>query len=172
MKKFYFTGGDADSRQENGFQPIQTSVGKLGVLVCWDQWFPEAARLMALSGADLLLYPTAIGWDPDDDDPTKQKQLSAWQISQRAHAIANHLPVISANRIGFEPDSSRQTAGIDFWGSSFITGAQGEILTQAQQEETILVTDIDMTATEKLRQAWPFLRDRRNRCLSRLIKSL
>ncbi len=160
-EKFYFTGGDAMHHNINGFQPIKTSIGNLGVLVCWDQWFPEAARLMALSGANLLLYPTAIGWDPSDDKTLKTNQQTAWQITQRAHAIANHLPVIVTNRVGFEADPSGVTAGIDFWGSSFITGPQGEILAQASIDETILTATIDLASTGKLRQTWPFLRDRR-----------
>lgn len=155
-EKFYFTPGD------KGFHPIQTSVGKLGVLVCWDQWFPEAARLMALAGADLLLYPTAIGWDPADTDDEKQRQLSAWQTIQRSHAIANGIPVIVANRTGFEANPSDNQTGIQFWGNSFICGPQGEILTQANaDEETILISELDCQRTETVRRIWPYLRDRR-----------
>jgi N-carbamoylputrescine amidase len=154
-EKFYFTPGDL------GFQPIETSLGKLGVLVCWDQWFPEAARLMALAGAELLIYPTAIGWNPEDDDAEKQRQLQAWITIQRAHAVANGLPVIACNRVGFEaaPDGR---SGIDFWGNSFIAGPQGEILCAADHRETkLLACELDKRASEKVRQIWPYLRDRR-----------
>ncbi len=155
-EKFYFTPGDL------GFEPIQTSLGKLGVLVCWDQWYPEAARLMALSGAIILLYPTAIGWDPRDNEGEKQRQLDAWKVIQRSHAIANGLPVVSCNRIGLEPDPSHQSAGIHFWGNSFICGPQGELLAQAgAEEERILLAQIDIQCTEKIRRIWPYLRDRR-----------
>lgn len=155
-EKFYFTPGDL------GFQPIQTSVGKLGVLVCWDQWYPEAARLMALAGADLLLYPTAIGWDPNDDQVEQQRQLDAWQTVQRAHAVANGIPVLACNRTGFEADSSAQTGGIQFWGNSFIAGCQGEVLaTAAQDEAELMITNIDRQRSEKVRRSWPYLRDRR-----------
>lgn len=155
-EKFYFTPGDL------GFQPIQTRLGRLGVLLCWDQWYPEAARLMALAGADLLLYPTAIGWDPDDSAEEQARQLDAWQTVQRAHAIANGLPVLVCNRTGFETDSSGQTAGIRFWGSSFVAGPQGELLASAGPEQAeLLVTRIDMQRSEAVRRIWPYLRDRR-----------
>ena len=155
-EKFYFTPGDL------GFQPIQTSVGKLGVLVCWDQWYPEAARLMALKGAELLIYPTAIGWESSDTDDEKARQLNAWIISQRAHAVANGLPVISVNRVGHEPDPSGQTNGILFWGNSFVAGPQGEFLAQAGNDHPEnIVVEIDMERSENIRRWWPFLRDRR-----------
>ncbi|MBP8967606.1 MAG: carbon-nitrogen hydrolase [Paludibacteraceae bacterium] len=155
-EKFYFTPGDL------GFVPIQTSLGKLGVMVCWDQWFPEAARLMALAGAELLIYPTAIGWETTDSEEEKQRQLEAWITIQRSHAIANGLPVISCNRVGHEVDPFGETGGIQFWGNSFVAGTQGEILAQAsnQQEENLLV-DVDISKSEKIRQIWPFFRDRR-----------
>ena len=155
-EKFYFTPGDI------GFEPIQTSLGKLGVLVCWDQWYPEAARLMALKGAELLIYPTAIGWESSDTDDEKARQLNAWIISQRAHAVANGLPVISVNRVGHESDPSGQTNGIQFWGNSFVAGPQGEFLAQAGNDcpENIVV-EIDMERSENVRRWWPFLRDRR-----------
>lgn len=154
-EKFYFTPGDL------GFQPIATSVGKLGVLICWDQWFPEAARLMALAGADLLLYPTAIGWDAEDDDAEQLRQREAWQTIQRAHAVANGLPVLSCNRIGVEtaPDSDSE---IHFWGSSFVAGPQGELLAQAAvDKDAVLMADIDLQRSEAVRRIWPYLRDRR-----------
>ncbi|MBI5449915.1 MAG: carbon-nitrogen hydrolase [Gammaproteobacteria bacterium] len=155
-EKFYFTPGDL------GFTPIATSVGKLGVLVCWDQWFPEAARLMALAGADLLLYPTAIGWNPADPADEKQRQLQAWITIQRSHAIANGLPLLSCNRTGHEGDPLHQTPGIEFWGNSFVAGPQGEILAHATAEEdTILMADIDLARSESVRRIWPYLRDRR-----------
>ena len=155
-EKFYFTPGDL------GFEPIKTSVGKLGVLVCWDQWYPEAARLMALAGADLLIYPTAIGWESTDKQEEKERQLNAWMISQRGHAVANGLPVISVNRLGFEADPSGVTNGITFWGNSFVAGPQGEIITQFQAEnEQTEVVEIDLTRSENVRRIWPFLRDRR-----------
>lgn len=155
-EKFYFTPGDL------GFEPIPTSVGKLGVLVCWDQWFPEAARLMALRGADLLIYPTAIGWESSDTDAEKQRQLQAWETVQRGHAVANGLPVIAVNRVGHEPDPSGQTNGILFWGNSFVAGPQGEILHRASNSlEESAVIDIDMNRPEQVRRWWPFLRDRR-----------
>jgi N-carbamoylputrescine amidase len=154
-EKFYFTPGDL------GFRPIPTSVGNLGVLVCWDQWYPEAARLSALAGADILLYPTAIGWDPDDTEAEQQRQLDAWITIQRAHAIANGLPLISANRVGYEPDPSELTMGAQFWGHSMICGPQGEILAQAGEEEDILTTAISYRRSEHVRRMWPFLRDRR-----------
>jgi N-carbamoylputrescine amidase len=155
-EKFYFTPGDL------GFKPITTSLGKLGVLICWDQWFPEAARLMAMAGADLLIYPTAIGYDPEDTLTEKSRQHDAWMTSQRAHAIANGIPVISVNRIGFEEDLSHQTKGIDFWGTSFVAGPQGEILWKADPNEMVnQVVEIDQNRTEAVRRIWPFLRDRR-----------
>ena len=155
LEKFYFTPGDL------GFEPIKTSVGRLGVLVCWDQWYPEAARLMALAGADLLLYPTAIGWDPEDAQDEKDRQRMAWVLSQRAHAVANGLPVLSCNRIGFEP-SPTGAAGIQFWGTSFVAGPQGELLAEADTEsQTLLCVEIDMARSEHVRRIWPFLRDRR-----------
>lgn len=155
-EKFYFTPGDL------GFEPIDTSVGKLGVLVCWDQWFPEAARLMAMKGAEILIYPTAIGWDKNDDQQEQQRQLDAWVISQRAHAVANGVPVISANRVGFEPSPTPQDAGIVFWGNSFIAGAQGEIIAKASNDEAqILSATLDLARSEQVRRIWPYLRDRR-----------
>ncbi|GHT16405.1 beta-ureidopropionase [Bacteroidia bacterium] len=155
-EKFYFTPGDF------GFEPIQTSVGKLGVLVCWDQWYPEAARLMALAGADLLIYPTAIGWESSDTAEEKERQKNAWMIAQRGHAVYNGLPVIAVNRIGHESDPSGQTKGIQFWGNSFVAGPQGEIIKQASnnQEENIVVK-ISLKRSEEVRRWWPFLRDRR-----------
>lgn len=155
-EKFYFTPGDL------GFEPIQTSIGKLGVLVCWDQWYPEAARLMALKGADILIYPTAIGWESSDTEDEKNRQRDAWIISQRGHAVANGLPVVSVNRTGYEPDPSGQTGGIRFWGSSFVAGPQGEFLAQASdsQEENLII-EIDLNRSENVRRWWPFLRDRR-----------
>lgn len=155
-EKFYFTPGDM------GFNPIQTSLGKLGVLVCWDQWFPEAARLMALAGADLLLYPTAIGWDPRDDQAEQQRQLDAWITIQRAHAIANGIPVAVCNRTGFEAAPDNSDNGIQFWGNSFFAGPQGELLAQAGADQTeMLVTTLDMQRSESVRRIWPYLRDRR-----------
>ena len=155
-EKFYFTPGDL------GFEPIQTSVGKLGVLVCWDQWFPEAARLMAMAGAEVLIYPTAIGWDPRDDNAEQTRQKDAWVISQRAHAVANGVPVISCNRVGHENDPSGQSEGIQFWGNSFIAGPQGEMLSEAHNtDEQILVVELDQKASENVRRIWPYLRDRR-----------
>ena len=155
-EKFYFTPGDL------GFEPIQTSVGKLGVLICWDQWYPEAARIMALKGAQLLIYPTAIGWFDSDSGAEKARQRESWITIQRAHAIANGIPVLSCNRVGFEPDSSGAMEGIRFWGSSFVCGAQGELLAQADDKsETILYADIHHTRTQEVRDIWPFLRDRR-----------
>ncbi len=155
-EKFYFTPGDL------GFNTIETSVGRLGVLVCWDQWYPEAARLMALDGADLLIYPTAIGFDPDDTAEEQERQRQAWITVQRGHAVANGLPVIAVNRVGFEADPSGHTAGAQFWGSSFVAGSQGEFLAQASSdsEETFCV-EIDMRRSENVRRIWPFLRDRR-----------
>jgi Predicted amidohydrolase len=155
-EKFYFTPGDL------GFQPIQTSLGKLGVLVCWDQWYPEAARLMALRGAELLIYPTAIGWESSDAEDEKSRQLNAWIISQRAHAVANGLPVVSVNRVGHEEDPSGQTNGIQFWGNSFVAGPQGEFLAQAGNKEAAnIVVEVSLTRSENVRRWWPFLRDRR-----------
>ncbi len=163
-EKYYFTPGDAPLHAHDaaGFRPIKTSVGILGVLVCWDQWYPEAARLMALAGADLLLYPTAIGWDTRDDSVTQQLQHNAWQMVQRGHAIANHLPVLVANRWGQEPDPSQARPGNLFWGQSFVAGQQGELLALADnKQDQVLITDIDFQRTTQLRQLWPFLRDRR-----------
>lgn len=155
-EKFYFTPGDL------GFQPVSTSVGKLGVLVCWDQWYPEAARLMALAGADILLYPTAIGWNPEDAEDERERQLNAWITVQRGHAVANGLPVIACNRVGDEPDPGGQTPGIRFWGNSFAVGPQGEYLCQADAvEERVFRVDIDRKRSEAVRRIWPFLRDRR-----------
>ena len=155
-EKFYFTPGDL------GFHPIQTSVGRLGVQVCWDQWYPEGARLMALQGADMLIYPTAIGFESTDTPDEQARQREAWITVQRGHAVANGLPVVSVNRVGYEPDPSQQTNGIQFWGSSFVSGPQGEILHQASQtEEEVTVVDIDMKRSENVRRWWPFLRDRR-----------
>lgn len=155
-EKFYFTPGDL------GFHPIETSVGKLGVLVCWDQWYPEAARLMALAGADLLIYPTAIGWESTDSDDEKERQRQAWTISQRGHAVANGLPVISVNRVGWENDPSGQTNGIQFWGSSFVAGPQGELLNVlSDQNEESVVVEVSLSRSESVRRIWPFLRDRR-----------
>ena len=163
-EKFYFTPGDL------GFEPIQTSVGRLGLLVCWDQWYPEGARLMALAGADLLLYPTAIGWDPQDEPGEKERQRDAWITVQRGHAVANGLPVLACNRIGFEaaPDGGR---GIDFWGSSFVAGPQGEFLARAASDRReLLVVDVDMARSESVRRIWPFLRDRRIDAYADLVK--
>ena len=155
-EKFYFTPGDLD------FCPIPTSVGRLGVLVCWDQWYPEAARLMALRGADLLLYPTAIGWDSADTPDEQRRQLDAWRTVQRGHAIANGLPIVTVNRVGHEPDPSGHTAGIQFWGNSFACGPQGELLTELPTDaEAIRIVDIDLRRSEHVRRWWPFLRDRR-----------
>ena len=154
-EKFYFTPGDL------GFHPIQTSIGKLGVMVCWDQWYPEGARLMALQGAELLIYPTAIGWESTDTDEEKQRQLTAWQTVQRGHAVANGIPVVAVNRSGHEVDPSGQTNGIDFWGHSFVAGPQGEMLAEAGIEPTTLIVDVDMKRCENVRRWWPFLRDRR-----------
>lgn len=162
-EKFYFTPGDANFNDGNsGFTPIQTSVGKLGVLVCWDQWYPEAARLMALAGAEVLIYPTAIGWDITDDKDEQARQLDAWVTVQRGHAVANNLPVIAPNRVGTEPDPSGQTDGILFWGNSFICGPQGEFLARAdEQHEEILIAKLDRNRSESVRRIWPYLRDRR-----------
>ncbi|MGQ7868998.1 carbon-nitrogen hydrolase [Sunxiuqinia sp. sy24] len=155
-EKFYFTPGDL------GFQPIQTSVGRLGVLVCWDQWYPEAARLMAMAGAELLIYPTAIGWDPRDDEAEKERQRQAWITIQRSHAVANGVPVISVNRVGHEADPSSVSDGIQFWGTSFVCGPQGEFLGQASTDkEKNLLVSVDLTRSEDVRRIWPFFRDRR-----------
>lgn len=155
-EKFYFTPGDL------GFEPIDTSVGRLGVLVCWDQWYPEAARLMALAGAELLFYPTAIGWDPTDTQDEKDRQRDAWITVQRAHAVANGLPMLSCNRTGFEKDPTGAGSGIQFWGSSFVTGPQGEFLAQARVDgRELLLADVDLGRSEDVRRIWPFLRDRR-----------
>lgn len=155
-EKFYFTPGDL------GFEPIDTSVGRLGVLVCWDQWYPEAARLMAMRGADLLIYPTAIGWESSDTNEEKARQLGAWVTVQRGHAVANGLPVVSVNRVGHEPDPSGQTNGIRFWGNSFVAGPQGELLAElSNDEETVRVVEVDMARSENVRRWWPFFRDRR-----------
>ncbi|MDE6860794.1 MAG: carbon-nitrogen hydrolase [Duncaniella sp.] len=155
-EKFYFTPGDI------GFEPIDTSVGRLGVLVCWDQWYPEAARLMAMKGASLLIYPTAIGWESSDTADEKIRQRDAWMTVQRGHAVANGLPVITVNRVGHEPDPSGMTAGIQFWGTSFIAGPQGELIYCAPDaDETMAVIDVDMQRSEQVRRWWPFLRDRR-----------
>ena len=164
-EKFYFTPGDT------GFEPINTSVGKLGVLVCWDQWFPEAARIMTLKGADLLIYPTAIGWESSDNDSEKQRQQDAWQTIQRGHAVANGLHVVTVNRVGHEPDLSGQTNGIQFWGHSFVCGPQGEILSQSPDDkEDVTIVDVDMKRSEQVRRWWPFLRDRRIDAFEELSK--
>ncbi len=163
-EKFYFTPGDL------GFEPIQTSLGKLGVLICWDQWFPEAARLMALAGAELLIYPTAIGWDPRDDEDEKSRQRDAWITSQRAHAIANGVPLIAVNRVGYEKAIAHDT-GIEFWGSSFVAGPQGEVLSTAPvNKEENLIVEIDMSRAENVRRIWPFFRDRRVDAYNKLHK--
>ncbi len=155
-EKFYFTPGDL------GFRPIDTSVGRLGVMVCWDQWYPEAARLMALRGAELLIYPTAIGYALSDEPDEQQRQRRAWQTVQRGHAVANGLPVVTVNRVGFEPDPSGQTGGIQFWGTSFVAGPQGELFYEASEdEEESIIVSIDMEHSEQVRRWWPFLRDRR-----------
>jgi N-carbamoylputrescine amidase len=154
-EKFYFTPGDL------GFHPVRTSVGVLGVQVCWDQWYPEGARLMALQGAELLIYPTAIGWESTDTPEEQERQLRAWQLVQRGHAVANGLPVITVNRCGYEADPSGQTGGIRFWGHSFVAGPQGEFLAELGEEEEIRIVDIDMQRSENVRRWWPFLRDRR-----------
>lgn len=155
-EKFYFTPGDI------GFHPIQTSVGKLGVMVCWDQWYPEAARLMALQGAEMLIYPTAIGYESSDSVEEQERQRMAWQTVQRGHAVANGLPVITVNRVGHESDPSGQTKGIEFWGTSFVAGPQGELLYEAPKDkETVSIINIDIKRSEQVRRWWPFLRDRR-----------
>jgi len=162
-EKFYFTPGDATRADgSSGFSPVTTSVGKLGVLVCWDQWYPEAARLMALAGAEILLYPTAIGWDPDDLPEEQQRQTQAWTLIQRSHAIANHLPVLVANRTGHEANPAAQGNGIRFWGGSFIAGQQGEVLAEADADSSCcLVAELELAHTERLRRIWPYFRDRR-----------
>ena len=165
MEKFYFTPGDL------GFEPIDTAVGRLGVLVCWDQWYPEAARLMALAGAEMLLYPTAIGWDPRDEDAEKRRQQEAWVLSQRGHAVANGVPVLSCNRVGFEADPSAAGAGIQFWGTSFVAGPQGEFLARASDhDDELLLADVDLKRSENVRRIWPFLRDRRIDAYGDLLK--
>ena len=164
-EKFYFTPGDL------GFTPIDTSVGKLGVLVCWDQWYPEGARLMALAGAELLLYPTAIGWNPADPKDEQTRQRDAWITIQRSHAVANGVPVVVANRIGFEPDPSGQTQGSQFWGHSFVCGPQGEFMATASTDKAeVLVVDVDLARSENVRRWWPFLRDRRIDAYGDLLK--
>ncbi|MEQ9546613.1 MAG: carbon-nitrogen hydrolase [Marinobacter sp.] len=171
-EKFYFTPGDASFNDgRSGFTPIETSAGKLGVLVCWDQWYPEAARLMALAGAEILIYPTAIGWDTTDDAEEQARQLEAWVTVQRGHAVANNLPVIAPNRVGTEPDPSRQSNGIRFWGNSFICGPQGEFLARADDySESILHAIIDRNRSESIRRIWPYLRDRRIDAYSDILK--
>lgn len=164
-EKFYFTPGDL------GFKPIQTSVGKLGVLVCWDQWYPEAARLMTLAGAQILIYPTAIGWTSNDGESERSRQLDAWVTIQRSHAIANGIPVIVVNRTGLEEDYSSHTEGIEFWGNSFVAGPQGELVAVAPQSENAsIIVDIDLNNSENVRRWWPFLRDRRIDAYEELTK--
>ena len=164
-EKFYFTQGDL------GYEPIETSIGKLGVLICWDQWYPESARLMTLKGADILIYPTAIGWFDEDTQEEKNRQLDSWITIQRSHAIANGLPLVSCNRVGFEKDSSGVLNGIRFWGNSFVCDPQGEIIAHANhQDETILYATIDSRRTKEVRDIWPFLRDRRIDSYSNLLK--
>ena len=156
FEKYYFTPGDL------GFRPVETSLGRLGVMICWDQWFPEAARLMALAGAQILIYPSAIGWEPEDEDAEQARQLEAWQTVQRGHAVANSLPVVCCNRVGLEESRSSNGKSIRFWGSSFVCGPQGEWLGQAPvDKEAILVTEVDLGRTQILRDTWHFLRDRR-----------
>tara|TARA_B110000046_G_scaffold182656_1_gene217110 strand:+ start:2802 stop:3674 length:873 start_codon:yes stop_codon:yes gene_type:complete len=164
-EKFYFTPGDL------GFEPIQTSIGKLGILICWDQWYPEAARLMVLKGADMLIYPTAIGWFENDDEDEKQRQLNAWIAVQRGHAVANGIPVLTVNRVGFEEDDSGVLKGTKFWGNSFVFGPQGEYLAHANhQDEEILYATVDLNRSENIRRCWPFLRDRRIECYNEITK--
>ena len=164
-EKFYFTPGDL------GFEPIDTSVGRLGVLVCWDQWYPEAARLMTLAGAELLLYPTAIGWDPNDEQAEKDRQRDAWITVQRGHAVANGVPLLACNRTGFEADPAGVGAGIQFWGNSFVAGPQGEFLAHAGADQRqLLIAEIDMARSEHVRRIWPFLRDRRIDAYSDLLR--
>ncbi len=164
-EKFFFTPGDL------GFQPVDTSLGRLGVLVCWDQWYPEGARLMALAGAELLIYPTAIGWDPRDEAAEKERQLDAWVTIQRAHGVANGLPVVSVNRVGHEEDPSGASPGANFWGTSFVAGPQGELLARGSADrEEVLVVEIDRARSEAVRRIWPFLRDRRIDAYQDLLK--
>ena len=164
-EKFYFTPGDL------GFHPINTSVGKLGVMVCWDQWYPEAARLMALQGAELLIYPTAIGYESSDAEEEQQRQRMAWQTVQRGHAVANGLPVVAVDRVGHEPDPSGQTNGITFWGTSFVAGPQGELIYEAStDEEESVIVDLDIAHSEQVRRWWPFLRDRRIDSYQEIVK--
>ena len=164
-EKFYFTPGDL------GFEPIDTSLGRLGVLVCWDQWYPEAARLMAMKGAEILIYPTAIGWESSDTKEEQARQRQAWMIVQRAHAVANGLPVVTVNRVGHEVDPSGMTDGILFWGSSFVAGPQGELLYEAPEtKEACAIVEIDMKRSEQVRRWWPFLRDRRIDCYQDLTR--
>jgi len=163
-EKFYFTPGDL------GFEPIETSIGKLGVLICWDQWYPEAARIMTLKGAELLIYPTAIGWFDEDSQEEKTRQLESWITIQRSHAIANGVPVLSCNRVGFEKDNSGAIDGIHFWGNSFVCDPQGSIIAQAGIKNEILYADIDMQRTKEVRDIWPFLRDRRVEAYGNLLK--
>lgn len=164
-EKFYFTPGDL------GFHPIDTSVGRLGVLVCWDQWYPEAARLMALQGAEILIYPTAIGYESSDSPEEQERQREAWTTVQRGHAVANGIPVVTVNRVGFEPDPSRQTKGIEFWGSSFVAGPQGELFYQAcNDDEESLIVEVDLQHSEQVRRWWPFLRDRRIDAYNDILK--
>ena len=163
-EKFYFTPGDL------GFEPIETSVGKLGVLICWDQWYPEASRLMTLKGAELLIYPTAIGWFEEDSIEEKSRQLDSWITIQRSHAIANGVPVVSVNRVGFEKDSSGVMSGIQFWGNSFVCDPQGQILVQATTEDKIIYSEINHERTKEVRDIWPFLRDRRIDAYGNLLK--
>lgn len=163
-EKFYFTPG------QNPFRPIDTSLGRLGVMLCWDQWFPEAARLMALAGAEILIYPSAIGWDVTDDDAEQSRQFDAWQTVQRGHAIANHLPLIASNRTGFESSPDDMDPGIAFWGGSFICGPQGEILAEGDDREAVLMAELDLSRTEELRRIWPFFRDRRVDAYTELLE--
>jgi len=163
-EKFYFTPGDL------GFEPINSSVGRLGVLVCWDQWYPEAARAMALKGAELLLYPTAIGYEPSDSREEQQRQRESWITIQRSHAVANGLPVLSCNRVGLEPDPAGQGPGIQFWGNSFVAGPQGELLVSAEEDEQLLIVDVDRQRSESVRRIWPFFRDRRIDAYGDLLK--
>ncbi|WP_317848194.1 carbon-nitrogen hydrolase [Marinobacter sp. F4216] len=171
-EKFYFTPGDAEFNDgRSGFTPIQTSVGKLGVLVCWDQWYPEAARLMALAGAEILIYPTAIGWDTNDSPEEQARQLDAWITVQRGHAVANNLPVVAPNRVGLESDPSGHSQGIRFWGNSFICGPQGEFLARADDSnEGVIKASLDRSRTESVRRIWPYLRDRRIDAYQDLLK--
>ncbi|AKS41905.1 carbon-nitrogen hydrolase [Wenzhouxiangella marina] len=163
-EKFYFTPGDL------GFEPIDTSLGRLGLLVCWDQWYPEAARLMAMAGAELLIYPTAIGADPNDSEDEQHRQLDAWRTIQRGHAVANGLPVLACNRVGYEPDRSGAGRDAEFWGHSFVAGPQGELLDEAGSEQEVLVVELDMDRGEDVRRIWPFLRDRRIDAYGDLLK--